>query len=245
MSSPTRKKPENMTKNERIAEIKYHRENEAKYHENIEELRKEMKEMKENLDKLMKEKEEFNPRHNYQNRAVQIEKRLVEQEQYSRREYNELCGLPEDADEEDLVNLVVDAFEVDEVPVTRRDFHAIHELRNKKVVIAKLVNRQDATKILRNKKKLREMNNQDQKKLKSRKIYVNETLCRTYRKLLGKCNALQKKKHMTSFYTINGKIKKKYDDQTEEISHENDLIEIFGEAIIKEINEEHSRSGRS
>ena len=252
MATPTRKKPENMTKNERIAEIKEHRQNEAKYQEkeasyqeSIEELRKEISSMKNVLEKLMKEREEYNPMQNYHNRVVEIEKRVAEQEQYSRRECVELCGLPEDVDGEDLVDLVIDAFDAAEVPVTRRDFHAVHRLRNKKIVIAKLVNRQDATKILRNKKKLREMDNQTQTKLRSKKVYVNESLCGTYRKLLGKCNALQRKKYLTSFYTINGKLKIKYDNNIEEISHENDLKEIFGEAIVNEINAEHSQTRRS
>ena len=58
-----------------------------------------------------------------------------------------------------------------------RDFHAIHRLHNTRVVIAKVCNCRDAIKILRNKKKLRELNQERKKKLKSEKIYVNESLC--------------------------------------------------------------------
>ena len=41
--------------------------------------------------------------------------------------------------------------------VEKRDFHGIHQLGNSKIVIAKLVNRRDAIKILQNKKKLCEL----------------------------------------------------------------------------------------
>ena len=48
----------------------------------------------------------------------------------------------------------------------------------------------DAIAILRNKKKLCELIQEGNKKLKSQKIYVNESLCPAYKRILGKCNAL-------------------------------------------------------
>ena len=177
-------------------------------------------------------------------RTIHIEKRLAEQEQYTRRECVELVGLPENIDGGDLENAVIDAFEEAGVRLEKRDFHAVHRLRNKKVVIAKLVNRRDATVILRNKKKLRELNNDAKKKLKSNKIYVNESLCPAYRRILGKCNALAKKGKLVSFFTINGKIKIKItaEGRPIEITHEVDLIELFGCEIINEINAERERN---
>ena len=52
-----------------------------------------------------------------------------------------------------------------------------HWLGNSKIVIAKLVNRQDTIKILWNKKKLRELLCSGKQKLGTEKIYVNESLC--------------------------------------------------------------------
>ena len=68
---------------------------------------------------------------------------------------------------------MVQAFEIAGVNVVKRDFHAIHRLGNSKIVIAKLVNRRDAIKILRNKKKLREPPHSGKQKPRAEKIYVN------------------------------------------------------------------------
>ena len=60
---------------------------------------------------------------------------------------------------------------------------------------------------------------------------------------LGKCNALLKKKYVDAFYTINGKNKIKYGcrngQETTQISHEKDLIEVFGIDIMRAVYEGH------
>ena len=92
--------------------------------------------------------------------------------------------------------------------VTKRDFHAIHRLRNQAVVIAKCVNRRDASAILRAKKKLREVDAAAKTKLGVKgKVYANESLCPEYRRLFGICTALFRQKKLASSYTINGTIK--------------------------------------
>ena len=228
----------NMKKDELIQLVKQHRTNEEMLRQEIEELRNEIKTIKD----MLKEMKEFNPHKHIDRRTVEIERRLAEQEQYTRRECIEIVGLPEDINGEDLENHVVKTFDAAGVQVKRRDFHAIHRLKNRKIVIAKLVNRRDAIEILKNKKKLRHLSNDNKKKLKSQKIYVNESLCRPYRQLLGKCNALFKKEHLNSFYTINRKLKIAYDgDNGEEatvISHVQDLYDIFDEEIMAEIRQQ-------
>ena len=61
---------------------------------------------------------------------------------------------------------------------------------------------------------------------------MNESLCPYYLKLLGKCNSLMKKNQLKSIYTINGKLKVKYDLDSGEVSavitNDEDLLEIFG-----------------
>ena len=75
-------------------------------------------------------------------------------------------------------------------------------------------------------------------KLRSSKIYINESLCRPYLQRLSKSNALFKKGYINSFYTTNGKIKVHHDgEQGEEIStttHVSDLYRIFEEEIMEE-----------
>ena len=166
-------------------------------------------------------------------RAVEIERRLAEQEQYSRRECVELVGLSEEIYSDDLEVGVLNAF------------NAIHRLRNNKVVSVKLVNRRNALAILRNKKKLRELHDEDKQKLRSDNIYLNKSLCPAFRQLLGKCNSLHKMKELNSFYTINGKIKIRCERENEEvnteINHKADLVDIFGPELISSINKERKR----
>ena len=90
-------------------------------------------------------------------RTVDLEKKMAELEQYSRRKCTELISLPEDTHGKELENYVVQAFEIARVNVDKCDFHVIHWLGNSKIVIVKLVNRQEAIKILWNNKKLCEL----------------------------------------------------------------------------------------
>ena len=151
----------------------------------------------------------------------------------------ETVGLPQDANGGELEDLVVKTFDTAGVQVERRDFHAIHRLKDQKTVIAKLVNRRDSVNILKKKKKIRQLSDNEKTKLRSSKMYINESLCRPYRQLLGKSNALFKKGYINSFYTTNGKIKVHYDgEQGEEIStimHVSDFYRIFEEEIMEKI----------
>ena len=186
-----RKKIDKMNKTELQEEVKIHRKNEAQYKENFTNLGKEINEIK----------EKYSPQGNLKIRTIAIEKRIAEQEQYSRRKTVELVGLPDNTSNGEFKDTVIKTFEEARVKVTKRSVHAIHRLRNKKMVIAKLVNRRDALALLRNGKR----------KLKTNKVYVNESLCPSYKRILGKCNAVLKKKYITSFCTINGKMKITYE----------------------------------
>ena len=239
-----RKKIDKMNKTELQEEVKIHRKNEAQYKENLTNLRKEINETKEELKELRPLKEKYSPQDNLTTRMIAIEKRIAEQEQYFRRETVELVGLPDNTDDGELEDAVIKTFEEAGVKVTKRSFHVIHRLRNKKVVIVKLVNRRDALTLLRNKKKLRELSPDGKKKLKTNKVYVNESLFPSYKRILGKCNALLKNKYITSFFTFNGKIKITYEANngniTSVVNHEEDLWEIFGKDIMDEINYERA-----
>ena len=146
-------------------------------------------------------------------------------------------GLPSDLNGEELEN----AFETAGINIGKRNFHAIHRLADKRTLIARLTNRRDAIDILRRKKKLRTVRDEEKRKLNCQKVYINESLCLKYRQLLGKCNALFKKGKCVGFYTINGKIKVKInEDETKIISHNVDLVEQFGEETMKAIDEERN-----
>lgn len=239
----TRKKVSNMSKTELAAEVKQHRTNEEKYLSALNEMKKEIGELKDSLEELRSGRSEncYNPQRNLEKRLEELERRMSEQEQYSRRECIELVGLPSDLNGEELENAVVNTFEIAGINIGKRNFHAVHRLADKRTVIAKLTNRRDAIDILRRKKKLRTLSDEEKRKLNCQKVYINESLCPKYRQLLGKCNALFKKGKCVGFYTINGKIKVKInEDETKIISHNVDLVEQFGEETMKAIDEERN-----
>ena len=108
------------------------------------------------------------------------------------------------------------------------------------MVEAKLVNRRDALALLRNKKKLHELSPDGKRKLKTSKVYANESLCPSYKRIIGKCNALLKKKYIASFYTVKIAYEANNGNVTSVVYHEEDLLEIFGKDIVDEINYERA-----
>ena len=137
-----------------------------------------------------------------------------------------------------------ESVEIAWVNVEKRHFHAIRRLDNSKIVIVNLVNRREAIKILRNKKKLPELPHSGKQRVRAEKIYVNASLRSHNKQSLGKWNVLFKKKQIESFYRINSKIKIKYyvvsGECKTEISHEEHLVDIFGTEIMQEIDAERN-----
>ena len=178
----SRTSAKNMNKKELEVEVNRLRGKKGLYESSLNELRDEIKSLKSTIDELKKEREQYKPSRGHHKRVIDLEKRTAEQEQYCRRECAELVGLPENTNGEDLEDLVVEAFEVASVKVQKPDFHAIHRLANKKIVISKLVNRRDAVNLLRKLTKNYENSIKATNKLNLTKIYVNESLCPYYRK---------------------------------------------------------------
>lgn len=80
----------------------------------------------------------------------------------------------------------------------------------------------------------RELNTEGKGKFKSQKVYVSELLSPKYKKLLRKCNALLKKYKIDGFNMISSNVKMKIDDETTKVmSHNEDLIEIFGKEMLE------------
>ena len=75
---------------------------------------------------------------------IEVEKRLAQSEQYSRRECVEISGFPTSIPEDKVEEKFVEVLKEVGVNVTPRDLHAVHRLKKKSVVIAKFVNRKDA-----------------------------------------------------------------------------------------------------
>ena len=189
--------------------------------------------------------------HDFRERLVKVERNLNLQAQYSRRECIELVGIPDSVEDKQIENKVVELFQHAGVKVNNRSFHAVHRLNGKSTVIAKCVNRKDSVAILRAKKTLRELNDDNKAKLGVDKVWVNESLCPPFRRLFGICNSLFKSKQISSSYTMNGTIKIKVaggstDGATTSISHINDLYNLFGfDAIDKMVQVHAARFNRT
>ena len=178
-------------------------------------------------------------------RICKIERNGYQLEQYCRRESVEIVGLPDDITDQDELELkVVELFNHAGVKVDRRDFHAIHRLRKKTVVIAKCLNRRDAIAILRAKKSLRETDAKTKSLLGVKgKVFVNESLCPEYRRLFGISNALFRKKLLATTFTLNGSIRVCVTDGGDRkiIGHIDDLIDLVGEEAVEVVISEHKQ----
>ena len=80
-----------------------------------------------------------------------------------------IVGIPKNLKGEDFEVAVLNVLEVARVPMEKRDFDAVHRLRNTRVVIAKVIPRH-AIAILRNKKKLEELSQETKKNWRVKKF---------------------------------------------------------------------------
>ena len=163
-NSPSKRKQiDKMNKPELMEEVRYHRQKEEEYENLIKELKHDVKEIKDELNETKSGRGSTSVIDDFETRLIQTERRLAEHEQYTRRECVDIVGPPENLKREELEAPVLNVSEVAGVPMEKRDFHAVHRLRNTRVVIAKVCNRRDAIAILRNKKKLRELSQEGKK----------------------------------------------------------------------------------
>ena len=81
----------------------------------------------------------------------------------------EIVGIPKNLKGEDFEVAVLNVLEVARVPIEKRDFDAVHRLRNTRVVIAKVIPRH-AIAILRNKEKLEELSQETKKNWRVKKF---------------------------------------------------------------------------
>ena len=79
----------------------------------------------------------FQPQLHY--RKQQKQRKDSDQDQYT-RECVQLVGLTTELHGDQLEDHVIEVFQTASIEVNKQSFHAIHQLKNKKVVIVKLVN---------------------------------------------------------------------------------------------------------
>ena len=131
-----------------------------------------------------------------------LECKCQSNEQYSRREYLEISGVPESVTDIDLERKVLNLLEKFDVEVHPDHIAACHWTKSNagpKKVIIKLSQRKDADKIRRAKKKLKGL---DLSSIRiSSAVFINDSLCQYYKSLWKKCKKLQLNKFIHGFWT--------------------------------------------
>ena len=120
------------------------------------------------------------------------------------------------------------------VNVNERDIQVCHRLREKDRTIVKFVNRKDCTNILRVKKDLKHLDPTKLAFTEGTKIFINESLCPYYRGIWNKCKKLRANQKLHQFYTINGIVRVKLEENgpPKSITHMLDLVNLFPDIEI-------------
>ena len=144
----------------------------------------------------------------------EIEKDIIDLQQYIRRNNVEICGIPNSVPDKDLEKKVIEIASTLNVRLSPGDIEACHRLKDRKKkdgepkrTIFRFVNRKACDDLHSSKKKLKENNVSNKLKkmgLDQGKIYVNNNL-RPYNKFLwGKCKLLLSKNLIDRFWVFNG-----------------------------------------
>ena len=148
-------------------------------------------------------------------------------EQYSRREWIEIAGVPNSIINDLLEEHGILIFENLGVVIETMEIVACQRLGETGRVIVKLVNRKEAQNISDEKRKLRSINLYDHNTDTNNKwkIFINQSLFPYYRKLYGMVKDLNNKGLIDYFWIENGTIKIREFLQSKPISitHECDL----------------------
>ena len=126
-------------------------------------------------------------------RLVTMERRCCANEQYSRREFLEILGIPVSVANNGLESKVLEILEEIDFPIDPTLVEDCHHLPSKgspKKVIIKLNRRKDIRRILLNKNKLKNLKAELVKLPGETKVLSNESLYLYYKKLWSKCKWL-------------------------------------------------------
>ena len=162
-------------------------------------------------------------------RVVQTERQCWANAQYSRRDTIEVIGIPSAMRDKDLEDKVRNIFGEIGVNVYERD------IREKdRTIVVKFVNRKDCTNILRVKKDLKQLDPTKLSFTEGTKIFINESLCPYYRGIWNKCKKLRGNQKLHQFYTINGVVRVKLEENgtPKSITHMLDLLNLFPDIEI-------------
>ena len=134
---------------------------------------------------------------------INIEKYVVEQDQYSRRNNVEFRNIPEAVVQKNLENYILKLLAFLGMEINSYDIVAVHRLGKSapgkpRNVIVRFLNRKHAYRCLSLKKKM--------KNTKYKFIYIEENLCRYNRRLFNALYKLKKSGNIHAVWSYNGKI---------------------------------------
>ena len=160
-----------------------------------------------------------------------IKMEVTDLNQYGRRPSIEILNIKETIPQQQLENYVIEFLKLINVNVTSYDIVAVHRLgkvkpgKNRSVVL-RFVNRKNAILALRNKKKAREVNNQEY-----RRLFVVENLCPFNKQLFNKLYGMKMRHEINSVWSFNGKIYCKFEENDEKIliTSFDDIDDLFRE----------------
>lgn len=175
----------------------------------FEDMKKRLREATEEREALRKSNEELRAKcKENENVIQQLQKRVVQSEQYSRRSNIEIRGLVEQ-DNEDVAELVGKIGDVLGEPITSSDIEVCHRVPTREAgksnVVVQFRSRQKRDSVLEKARKARVRNNQVGIPDDAR-VFVNEHLCPTLKRLLSLALARKRECQWRFVWTRNGKV---------------------------------------
>ena len=141
------------------------------------------------------------------NQILTLERQRWSYAQYSRREYLEISGIPENIDDGELEGKVLAVLSKLDVNIDPANVEACHWLKSNnkgRKAILKLSRQKDSDEISRVRIKLKTT---DLKRIGiTTPVYINDSLCIYYKKLCSKCKKLWSNKFIFSNWVSNGSI---------------------------------------
>ena len=169
------------------------------------------------------------------NRIGIIEKNSYRNSQYSRRECIEISGIPADVENNNLENTALEIISRAGVNVPNEDVEGCHRIGRNNATILKFSRRKDCYATLKVRKEISKIKFDDINI--NDKIYINQSLCQYYKTLRWRCKKMWENELIHSFWVYNSKlfIRITADGNMFEISHDNDIMELFPDIDLNEI----------
>ena len=141
-----------------------------------------------------------------------VQKSLNDLEQYTRRDSVEIRGipLPEESQEEDTNEIVLQLSQKMGIPLERKDISVSHRIRSRSsvdpAIIVKFVRREVRERLYRARKRLKSITTADFGFSVEKKIFINESLTPKNKELFKDCLRFKKDNSFKFLWTNAGKI---------------------------------------